>query len=59
MSFSEERHRAHGFGRERNQKYMGGAEGEENTIRIHWMSKESIFNKREKARKKLSLLKMG
>lgn len=34
MSFSEERHKAHRFGRERNQKQMGGVEEEENTIRI-------------------------
>ena len=34
MSFSGARHKAHRFGREKNQKQMGGAEEEENTIRI-------------------------
>ena len=41
MSFSEERHKVHRFERERNQKQMGGAEDDENTIkendhRIHF-----------------------
>lgn len=35
MSFSEKRHKARRLERERNQKQMGGAEEEENTIRIY------------------------